>query len=44
MKAGNAPQLFNFKTGKMESSELSHEPVPQRDGGTEFVPRWREDH
>jgi len=24
--------------------ELSHEPIPARDGGTEFVPRWPEDH
>lgn len=44
MKAGKAPQRFNFKKGGMESMELSHEPVPQRDGGTEFVPRWPEDH
>ncbi|MBT1585226.1 RHS repeat domain-containing protein [Curtobacterium flaccumfaciens] len=44
MKAGKAPQRFNFKKGDMESLELSHEPVPQRDGGTEFVPRWPEEH
>lgn len=23
--------------------ELSHEPVPARDGGKEFVPRWPQD-
>jgi hypothetical protein len=28
----------------MESMELSHEPIPFRDGGTEFVPRWPQDH
>jgi hypothetical protein len=30
--------------GGMESMELSHEPIPFRDGGTEFVPRWPQDH
>lgn len=44
MKAGKAPQRFNFQKGDMESMELSHEPVPQRDGGTEFVPRWPQEH
>ena len=28
----------------MESMELSHEPIPARDGGTQVVPRWPQDH
>jgi hypothetical protein len=24
--------------------ELSHEPIPLRDGGTQVVPRWPGDH
>jgi hypothetical protein len=27
-----------------ESMELSHEPIPQRDGGTEVAMRWPPDH
>lgn len=30
--------------GGMESMELSHEPVPDRDGGTEVVPQWPQEH
>ncbi len=40
MRRGLAPQRYNFVKGGMESMELSHEPVPQREGGTEVVPRW----
>jgi len=38
------PQRINPATGETETMELSHEPVPLRDGGTEVVPRWPEDH
>lgn len=44
MKRGLAPQRYNAKKRGMESMELSHEPIPARDGGTELVPRWPEDH
>lgn len=44
MKDGSAPQRYNPDKGGMESMELSHEPVPARDGGKEFVPRWPQDH
>jgi filamentous hemagglutinin len=44
MSNGLAPQRYNPDKGGMESMELSHEPVPARDGGTEFVPRWPQDH
>lgn len=44
MRKGLAPQRYNFFTGQMESKELSHEPVPQREGGTRVVPRWPGDH
>ena len=44
MRRGSAPQRYNPDKGGMESMDLSHEPVPQRDGGTEFVPRWPPDH
>jgi filamentous hemagglutinin len=44
MKKGNAPQRYNPDKGGMESMELSHEPIPKRDGGKEFVPRWPQEH
>lgn len=44
MQRGKAPQRFNADKGGLESMELSHEPVPFRDGGTKFVPRWPQDH
>ncbi|MBS0537059.1 MAG: hypothetical protein JSR72_23625, partial [Proteobacteria bacterium] len=44
MRRGSAPQRYNDAKGGMESMELSHEPVPQRDGGKAFVPRWPQDH
>lgn len=44
MKCGKAPQRFNPDKGGMESMELSHEPIPFRDGGKSFVPRWPQDH
>ncbi len=38
------PQRVNPKTGELETMELSHEPVPLREGGKEVVPRWPEEH
>jgi RHS repeat-associated protein len=37
------PQRLN-QYGEIETMELSHEPVPLRDGGKEVVPRWPDDH
>lgn len=44
MQSGRAPQRFNPDKGGMESMELSHEPIPFRNGGRDFVPRWPQDH
>ena len=44
MQRGLAPQRYNEDKGAMESMDLSHEPIPQRDGGTDVVPRWPQDH
>ncbi len=44
MKRGLAPQRYNRDKGGIESMELSHEPIPFRDGGTAVVPRWPQDH
>lgn len=44
MQKGRAPQRWNADKGGRESMELSHEPVPFRDGGTQFVPQWPQDH
>jgi hypothetical protein len=38
------PQRVNPRTGEVETMELSHEPVPIREGGTKVVPRWPEEH
>ena len=38
MSRGLAPQRYNADKGGMESMELSHEPIPYRDGGTNVVP------
>jgi hypothetical protein len=43
-RGGRGPQRPNPETGETETMELSHEPVPLRDGGTEVVPRWPADH
>lgn len=37
------PQRVN-EHGELETMELSHEPIPLRDGGTNVVPRWPPDH
>lgn len=44
MRSGRAPQRFNPDKGGMESMELSHEPIPAREGGCGLVPRWPQDH
>ncbi len=44
MSKGLAPQRYNADKGGIESMELSHEPLPARDGGKNFVPRWPQDH
>jgi RHS repeat-associated protein len=44
MKRGRAPQRYNADKGDTESMELSHEPLPMRDGGKDVVPRWPQDH
>ncbi len=38
------PQFYNPVTGRLETTELSHEPVPLREGGTEVVPRDPREH
>jgi hypothetical protein len=38
------PQRTVTETGELETMELSHEPVPLRDGGAEVVPRWPDEH
>lgn len=38
------PQQVNPRTGAVETMELSHEPIPLREGGTAVVPRWPDDH
>jgi hypothetical protein len=37
------PQRVN-QYGEIETMELSHEPIPLREGGTQVVPRWPDDH
>jgi hypothetical protein len=32
------------ESGELETMELSHEPIPLRNGGAEVVPRWPADH
>lgn len=44
MRKGLAPQRYNADKGGVESMELSHEPIPARDGGKDFVPRCPQDH
>jgi hypothetical protein len=34
------PQRRDPETGEIETMELSHDPIPRRDGGTSVVPRW----
>jgi hypothetical protein len=37
------PQRVN-EFGELETMELSHEPIPLREGGTNVVPRWSAEH
>ena len=37
------PQRVN-EHGELETMELSHEPIPLREGGTNVAPRWPADH
>ncbi|MGW1530337.1 RHS repeat-associated core domain-containing protein [Streptomyces sp. NPDC002159] len=43
MKRGMAPRRQR-PDGSWESMELSHEPIPERDGGMLLTPRWPKDH
>ncbi|MGV3485055.1 MAG: RHS repeat-associated core domain-containing protein [Planctomycetaceae bacterium] len=42
-RGNRGPQRLN-EYGELETMELSHEPIPLRDGGTSVVPRWPADH
>jgi len=44
MKKGLAPQRENPHTGKMESKDCHHEPIPQREGGKVFTDLWPDEH
>lgn len=45
MRRGLAPQRLNPNTGIMESMELHHHMIPQRDGGLfDFIKVWPDEH
>jgi filamentous hemagglutinin len=44
MRKGQPPRRYNPDKGGMESMERSHHPVPKRDGGTETIPQWPQEH
>lgn len=44
MRRGRAPQRYNADKGGIESMDLSHEPIPFRNGGKDFVPKWPQEH
>lgn len=44
MREGNAPERYDKDKGGMEPMELSHEPIPKRLGGKDYVKRWPCDH
>ncbi len=45
MEQGLAPQRKNMETGQIESVELHHTPIPQREGGLfDFQELWPEEH
>ncbi len=44
MRRGEPPQRYNRAKGAVESMERSHEPIPRRQGGTQMVPRWPQEH
>ena len=43
MKEGKPLQQIHPERG-LESMERSHEPIPKRDGGTETLPKWPDEH
>lgn len=43
-RGGRGPQRVDPNTGELETMELSHEPIPLREGGTDVVPRWPDEH
>lgn len=43
LRGWRGPQRVN-EYGEVETMELSHEPTPLRDGGTEVVPKWPDEH
>jgi hypothetical protein len=42
-RGSRGPQRLN-EFGEIETMELSHEPIPLREGGKDVVPRWPADH
>jgi filamentous hemagglutinin len=44
MRRGLPPRRYNPDKPGMESMERSHEPIPERGGGTEMKPRWPQEH
>ncbi|MCC6699389.1 MAG: RHS repeat-associated core domain-containing protein [Candidatus Hydrogenedentes bacterium] len=44
MRSGLPPQRYNPDKPGTESMELSHEPIPTREGGIQTVPRWPQEH
>jgi hypothetical protein len=44
MSRGLPPQRYNADKGGIESMDMSHEPIPRREGSTEMVPRWPQEH
>ncbi|WP_025228633.1 RHS repeat-associated core domain-containing protein [Fimbriimonas ginsengisoli] len=44
MRHGRGPQRWNDDKGGLETKEISHEPIPYRDGGNTYRERWPQDH
>lgn len=44
MRRGRAPHRENPNTGELESKELHHAPISQREGGKEFIAVWPDEH
>lgn len=44
MKKGLAPQKINKNAGDLESKELHHQPIPQRQRGKEYIEVWPDEH
>ncbi len=43
-RGNGGPRRINPWTGELETMELSHEPVPLRDGGKDVAPTLPDDH